>query len=359
MRQERHPPQGPGRRERPDQGGEGRDPEEQPGAVQHEVSDREEQRAAGPLEARREPGDAVGEVREALQVLDPPRIQPEGERARSREGGGKRHANGERGCGEDDGEAQGCREEPPAARAAGLQARKRAHEDADADREQQGERRDLAGRREAEANADARVLDPPRAALRDAHGSEQDQRGERRQEGVHRPEVRQLNRESAEGKQSRRVERRGAAREAPRDPVDEEDRQQVEERRKDPAHQVCPVIAGLVEEHPAGLGQHDRQRAVHERAEVAVVGIQGRPGRVEVLGDAPREGELLLDHRDEPLIGMEVVAPVPREAVEAQDRPGRKDQGEKQPGSPAAHRHEGSGACGVFLKIGIPAILAG
>ena len=163
------------------------------------------------------------------------------------------------------------------------------------------------------------VAAAPGAALGDPNGPEHRGRREGRQVRVHRPEVRELDPEDAEGHQPGREQRGAPVGEAPRQAIDEPDRQQVEDARKRPTDLVGPVVSGLAEGLGDGLGEHHRQAAVDEGPFAAVVGVQGRVFRVEVGPRRPGEGDLFLHHRDEALVRMEVVAGVPGKPLEPED----------------------------------------
>ena len=200
-------------RERGDRG----EAERKAGAPQHEVLDGEEERAPGPLEGGREARHRAGQPGELLQVVEPPRVEAEGERAGAEEDVGEEDAH-RHGRGDED---QDPRQDHPADRrraaarfrVAASRGGERAHEERDSHREEQRERRDLAGGGEPDGETGRGLAAGAGAPLGDADGPEQRRRGERRQERVDGPEVGELNSRARRTRTApRRTARRAGAR---------------------------------------------------------------------------------------------------------------------------------------------------
>ena len=348
-REVEHPPphdrgHGPGR------GEDRRDPEEHTGAPEHEVLDRKEDRAPRPLQRGREPRHRLRQLGDPFQVVHPARIETEGEHARPEKDVGQEDADDHCRRHEDQGAAQDRAAER---RPEGLALAQQVHEDPEPERQQQGERRDLAGDGQAERNPREQVAAAPRATLGDAHRAEHRRRGEGREIRVDGPEVRELDPEDAEGHQPGRKQRGTPVREPPGEAVDDPDRQKVEDARERAADLVGAVVSGLAEGLGDGLGEHHRQGAVDEGSFAAVVGIEGRAPRVEVVARRLREGDLFLDHRDEALVRMEVVAGVPGEPLEAENS---ADEEADREGSRVRARETGwltlgSGSCSQAHRV--------
>ncbi len=276
-----------------------------------EVLDGEKERAARPLEGRRETGDRAREDLELPQIVDPARVEAEGEGARPEKDVRQEDPDGHRGRGEQEKAAGNRREDLPEHPAAGPPACERPNEQGDADRREKREGRDLARRGQADRRPRQGVAGEARTVLGDPDRPEERRGGEGREDGIDGPEVGELDAQRAEGREARGEERGAAVREAARDPVDEPHGDEVEEARERAADQVRLAVALLPEQRRHGLGQDHRQRSVDEGALAAVVGVERRAFGIEVGAGLLREGQLLLDHRDEALVGMEVMALVP------------------------------------------------
>ena len=309
------------RREAPEERHDRREAEGEARAPEDEVLDGVEDGAARPLQGGRESGDGAREDREPPEVVDPARIEPERERARAQEHVGQEDAHRRGRRQEDEETARQSAED----RREGRAPAERPHQNGDTDRREERQSRDLAGGREPDGDSRQEVAEGARPVLRDPDGAVERRRRERRQERVDGPEVRELDPERAEGRQSGGDERGSPVREAPRDPVDEPDGQQVEDPGQGAPDEVSLPVALLAEERRHGLRHDERQRPVDERALAAVVRVESRFPGVEVVGRAPGKGELLFDHRDETLVRVEVVALVPVELLEAEERPEKED----------------------------------
>ncbi len=338
--------------ERPHERGERGQAEERRGAPENEVLDREEHGAPGPLERRRKSGHARRDGRELLEVPDVPRIDPPAEERVGQRQPDRDERGGERDGARDDRAAQRARGGAAGGAPLGVEAQEEGH----ADRREERETGDLAGDGEPDRQARPRVAPRPRSSAREAHAAEERQGREGREERVHRPEVRKLDRQRAEREEARGGEGRLASREPPAEAIHQPDGQEVEERRERAPDHVRAVVAVAVERGRDRFRQEDRERAVDERVVAAVVGIERRMSGVEVLADALREGELLLDHRDEALVRVEVAALVPVELLEPEERARQQDETEDRAGDRSRGRHVGCslGPGRAYAVTGMP-----
>ena len=101
-------------------------------------------------------------------------------------------------------------------------------------------------------------------------------------------------------------------------------------------------VAVVREAEPPGDETHEKQRqsSVDEESIVVIGGIQWRARRVEVLGDGVRRHDRRLHHRQEALVWMKVLALVPIEPMEAEDRRHR-EQGDRAESGRALRRRPG------------------
>ena len=111
--------------------------------------------------------------------------------------------------------------------------------------------------------------------------------------------------------------------------VGQVDGTQVKERRQGPAHQV--QVVGIAQQGPEGRQQRgdepeqvDGQRAVGKK-----VGVERAVG-AQRLGQRAGPAQVEGDEIDLALVGVQPVAAVPVQAVEAQGRAGGQDQRQQQ-----------------------------
>ncbi len=213
------------RGEAPEERGDRAEPEGEPRAPQNEVLDGIEERAARPLQRGRETRHGARQDLEPPKVVDPARVELEREGARAEEDVGEEDADRRR---RRDEEEQSARQGPQD-RLKRAPAAERPDQDGDADGRKQREGRDLARGRQADRDPGQPVARRTGTILRDPDGAVERRRGERRQERVDGPEVRELDAEHAEGRQAGGQERGAPVRESPRDAIDQPDREEVED----------------------------------------------------------------------------------------------------------------------------------
>jgi hypothetical protein len=155
--------------------------------------------------------------------------------------------------------------------------------------------------------------------------------------------VRELDSERAEREERRRGEPCLPRSEAARDPVDEKDREEVEDPRQKPAHQIRAVVAAPADDRRRASREKHRERAVDERAVTPVVRIERRILRVEVAGEASGRAEVVLHHRDETLVRVKVVPLVPVELLESEERARGENREQNRAGGRSAQKRVSGG----------------
>ncbi len=150
-----------------------------------------------------------------------------------------------------------------------------------------------------------------------------------------------LDRKRRKRVEERRDQARQPAEQTLRHEEDEQHGRGIEQRRKIAPDQHHLVVVVLVQQHRGRLDNEERQRAVDERRDVAVVGVERRRIRVEVLADAGGQLDCHARQRHVALVRVQVGVAVPVDVVGAHANRGGQDQQQRDVRNQRSQKREG------------------